>query len=32
MGIDRNLPGVPASPSGVLILSNPSQEALAPAR
>jgi protoheme IX farnesyltransferase len=31
MGIDRNLPGVPVAPSGVLILSNPSQEALAPA-
>jgi len=27
MGIDRNLPGVPIAPSGVLILSNPSQEA-----
>jgi heme o synthase len=31
MGIDRNLPGVTAAPSGVLILSNPSQAALAPA-
>ncbi|HEY6947176.1 MAG TPA: heme o synthase [Gemmatimonadales bacterium] len=31
MGIDRNLPGVRAAPSGVLILSNPSQEALGPA-
>ncbi len=31
MGIDRNLPGVTAVPSGVLRLSNPSQEALAPA-
>jgi protoheme IX farnesyltransferase len=31
MGVDRNLPGVTAAPSGVLILSNPGQEALAPA-
>jgi heme o synthase len=31
MGIDRNLPGVTAAPSGVLILSNPGPEALAPA-
>jgi protoheme IX farnesyltransferase len=31
MGIDRNLPGVTAVPSGVLHLSNPSQEASAPA-
>jgi len=30
MGIDRNLPGVPVTPSSVLILSNPGQEALAP--
>jgi protoheme IX farnesyltransferase len=30
MGIDRNLPGVAGAPSGVLHLSNPSQEALAP--
>ena len=32
MGIDRNLPGVPVTPDGVLILSHPHQEALAPAR
>ncbi len=32
MGIDRNLPGAQVSPPAVLILSNPSQEALAPAR
>ena len=31
MGIDRNLPGVTAAPGGVLILSNPNQEASAPA-
>jgi protoheme IX farnesyltransferase len=31
MGIDRNLPGVTAAPTSILILSNPSQEALAPA-
>jgi len=30
MGIDRHLPGVAVTPDGVLILSNPSQEALAP--
>jgi heme o synthase len=32
MGIDRNLPGVAVAPDGVLILSNPRQEALAPVR
>ena len=31
MGIDRNLPGASVAPSGVLILSNPGLEALAPA-
>jgi protoheme IX farnesyltransferase len=30
MAIDRHLPGVAVAPDGVLILSNPSQEALAP--
>ena len=30
MGIDRHLPGAEVAPDGVLILSNPSQEALAP--
>jgi protoheme IX farnesyltransferase len=32
MGVDRNLPGAQLSHPAVLILSNPSQEALAPAR
>ena len=31
MGVDRNLPGASISPSGVLILTNPEQESLAPA-